>query len=83
MAATGLEAGEYVEAAWYDGGLWTTLKQITYNGGENDNTLRYYSYSLPSGAENKSNFALRFRVLGSDTTDIGYIDDVWVTGIPI
>jgi hypothetical protein len=83
MAASSLDnAGESVYAEWYDGSIWTILKQITNSGGENDNTLRYYSYSLPAGADHKANFQLRFRITGNANDDIGYVDNVQVTGIP-
>jgi hypothetical protein len=83
MAASSLDsAGERVYAEWYDGSTWTLLKQITTSGGENDNTLRYYSYSLPAGANHNANFQLRFRITGNANDDIGYVDNVQVTGIP-
>jgi endonuclease YncB( thermonuclease family) len=83
MAASSLDnAGERVYAEWYDGSTWTILKQITNGGGENDNTLRYYSYSLPAGADHNANFQLRFRITGNANDDIGYVDNVQITGIP-
>ena len=83
MAASSLDsAGERVYAEWYDGSSWISLKQITNSGGENDNTLRIYSYSLPAGADHRANFQLRFRITGNANDDIGYVDDVRVTGVP-
>jgi len=82
MGATGLDSGETMNAEWYDGSTYTIMKQITYNGGENDATLRNYQYTLPAGAENNPNFRLRFRLAVNANTEYGYVDDVLVMGTP-
>jgi len=71
---------EYVEASWYDGSSWTTLKQIDYND-PGYNHLNSYTYTLPAAANNNANFRLRFRLSsGTGDQDYGFIDDVRVTG---
>ena len=80
LSAYTLEAGENVQALWYDGSSWTVLKQINDGDPEEDGQLHYLEYSLPAGASNNSNFALRFKINGSWPTDYGYVDDVVVMG---
>lgn len=71
---------EYIEASWYDGSTWTTLKQID-NTDPGYNHLNSYSYTLPATADNNANFRIRFRLSsGTGDQDYGFVDDVKVTG---
>jgi len=80
MGANSLDnANENVQALWYDGSTWTVLKQINRGDREENNQLNFFQYSLPSGANNKAAFALRFKINGNNTNDYGYVDDVLVT----
>jgi hypothetical protein len=71
----------YVEYSTNGGTSWNSLSQI--NGPVTQNTLAIFtSAPLPSSADNNANFRLRFRITGSSTADILYVDDVKITGIP-
>jgi flagellin-like protein len=83
-ATTLTASGEYARAEYStDGGTsWITLSQI--NGPVTQNTLSIVtSPVLPAAADNNSNFQLRFIIMGSNNSDLLYVDDVKVTGIPI
>jgi PKD repeat protein len=71
---------EYVQASWYNGATWTELTRISDGDANEDNALHPYSFSLPAGAANNPNFALRFLINGSNDSDYGYVDNVRVTG---
>jgi len=76
-------AGHYFRAEWSpDGGTtWITLKQINYNDPEDDNNLHPFSYSLPAGADNNPNFAIRFFLNVGTPGEKGYVDNVQIGGI--
>jgi PKD repeat protein len=77
MGAYSLDnANENMQALWYDGSTWTVLKQINNNDPEEDNHLHYFEFSLPVGADDNTDFALRFKLNGSGTGDYGYVDNV-------
>ena len=78
LGAMQLEAGENVQALWYNGSTWTVLTQL--DGVIGGPVWNSYTYSLPAGAGNNPNFKLRFKVNGSWPTDYGYVDDVVVKG---
>ncbi len=81
MAGKSLDStSEYISASWYSGSTWTELKRIKGGDSDADGTLRQYSYSLPSGADNNANFQLKFNIVGSATDDYGYVDDIVVSG---
>jgi PKD repeat protein len=84
LAAFSLESPsgvpEYVQASWYDGTTWAQLTRISDGDTNEDNNLHLYSFSLPAGAANNPNFALRFLISGSASNDYGYVDDVQVMG---
>jgi len=83
-ALTSDTAGEnaYAEYSTNGGTSWATLSLI--NGPVNQLSLNIFtSPILPPGADNNANFQLRFRITGSSTADILYIDDVSVSGVPI
>jgi PKD repeat protein len=83
-ALTSNAAGEnaYAEYSTNGGTSWAPLSQI--NGPVNQLSLNIFtSPLLPPSADNNANFQLRFRITGSTTADILYVDDVSVTGVPI
>jgi uncharacterized repeat protein (TIGR02543 family) len=80
LGAQSLESAETVRALWYDGGTWNVLKAIANGDPEEDGLLHYFAYSLPAGAANNANFAVRFELNGSNIQDFGYVDDVLVQG---
>ena len=73
-------ANENMQALWYDGSVWTVLKQINDGDPEEKNQLNYFEYVLPAAANNNPAFALAFQLNGSGTVDYGYVDDVVVAG---
>ncbi len=75
-------SNENVQCLWYDGSAWTLLKQINNGDPEEDYGLHAFSFSLPSGADDNSDFALRFKINGSGTGDYAYVDNVVVEGDP-
>lgn len=84
MGANSLDnSNENLQALYYDGSSWITLTQINDGSVNENNQLNSYTLALPSTVDNKSNFQLRFKLNGSDTSDYGYIDDVIVNAIKI
>jgi len=80
-ASTSLDSGESVAAYWApDGSSWTLLKQINDGDPEEDGQLHFFSYVLPTTADNNANFALRFRTSASRNNEHGYVDNVRVEG---
>ena len=57
-------ADAYLQGLWYDGSTRTELKRISGGTSEADGVFRVYEYTLPSGANNNPNFALKFFVHG-------------------
>jgi len=78
MGANSLEAGENVQALWYDGSNWTVMAQI--DDGAEDGQLHLYEISLPAGAADNANFALKFQANAANASDFMYVDDVVVNG---
>ena len=70
-----LDAGEYLTASWYDGTNWNAVEQV---GASSAWALK--DWTLPSGANNNANFKIRFSINASQTTEIGYVDVVEITG---
>jgi hypothetical protein len=82
MGVSSLTGSQNISAEWSPDGLtWTTLTTIVHNDPQDDGHLHPYSYTLPSTADNKANFVIRFK-LSPDTgsSDYGYVDDVVVRG---
>src|SRR3989344_7611745 len=76
----GLEEEDHVYVEWTGDGLsWGLLNDFTALG---DSMIwELASYNLPAGANDKSNFAIRFRAhLSAVTNDIFYLDDVVLLG---
>jgi len=83
MTATGLDGDDNVQALWSaDGGTnWTVLKQINPGDPENDWTFHHFEFSLPSSANDNSNFTLKFVINNYDGYDEnGRVDNVVVKG---
>ena len=78
MGAKSLEAGENVQALWYDGSTWTVMAQI--DDGGDDELLHLYEISLPAGAADNANFAVKFQANAANASDFMYVDDVVVNG---
>jgi hypothetical protein len=70
-----LDAGEYLLVEWYDGSTWTVIdNQI--NGPE----WVIRDWTLPAGAANNPNFAIRFTEHADKNTEWVDFDNVEVTG---
>lgn len=78
-----VDHGDHAQALWYDGSSWAVLKRIDPGDPEEDGQLHYLEYSLPAAADDNPNFALRFEINASWSTDYTYVDDVVVKGTPI
>jgi hypothetical protein len=77
-------SSEYVRAEYStdNGSSWTTIAQITGPTGSPTTLTIVTSSVLSSTADDAANFRLRFRIAGSATNDLVFIDDVKLTGIP-
>ena len=73
---SGSTSGAYFQALWYDGSNWTELFRIS----PGDSTWYAKDYTLPSGANNNANFAIKFFTHGTDWHDDAQVDDVIVKG---
>ena len=80
--ATTTETGEYIQALWYNGTTWTVMKQINHGDADGDGQFHSYQYTLPSGANNNPNFALKFYVSADNVNydDEGKVDNLVVKG---
>lgn len=67
-------AGDFV-VEWYNGSTWTQLESVS---GTSDWTQK--TWTLPSGANNNTNFQFKFRVSGCDSYDNFYLDVVELKG---
>jgi len=78
-------AAEYVQGQYTTNGgtSWTNISVITGPTGSPTVLSVVTSPVLPSAAGDNANFGLRFRIVGSATNDLLYVDDVQVTGIPV
>jgi VCBS repeat-containing protein len=77
--AAGLESADHIKTEWSTNGTtWTTLADYS-----NINTSNNYvnaSFVLPSGAEDKAGFELRFTAHLDSNGDQFWLDDVLLTG---
>ena len=79
----GLEDEDHVYVEWTgDGSDWNILNDFTALG--DSATWEFASYSIPAEANDRSNFAIRFRAqLGASSSDIFYLDDVAISASSI
>ena len=70
------DAGEYLYVEWYDGTDWNELEstQVSSWGSRQDMTCG-------SGANDNSNFKVRFRTNAGSNNESAYVDTVEVTGV--
>ena len=78
LGASVKRAGAALQALWFDGVTWTTVKAIGTGDADADGALHYYEFLLPAGAANSSKFALRFKLSTRSPNDVGYVDNVAV-----
>ncbi|MEK6945946.1 MAG: hypothetical protein AABW63_04110 [Nanoarchaeota archaeon] len=75
----GLDSADEFQMEWFDGASWTILEQT---GAVAEDDLSYVSkqFSLPSSADNKATFRIKFECTAGGVTEFCRIDDVNVTG---
>jgi hypothetical protein len=73
--ASGLDAGEYFAADWYNGTGWTQLVSAQIIS-----SYTLYNYSLGAAANNNPNMKIRFRCSAGSNNEDCYIDNIQVTG---
>lgn len=71
----GLDAGEYFRAEWYNGTTWINVLNVTTNVG-----YLFANYSLPSSANNKNSFAVRFKCLNDGGPEFCRVDNINILG---
>jgi hypothetical protein len=69
-----MDAGEYLVVEWYDGSTWTVVDQMT------SWDYVYKDWTLPSGAANNADFAIRFTGSCDKNTEWADVDNIEVTG---
>jgi len=79
--AKSYEASETFYIYWMGGGTHT-LDNILNGDPEEDGQLHLFEFSLPSEANNRSDFGVAFYQVSADTGDYAYIDNVEVLGTP-
>ncbi len=82
LGAASYEAYESLIAYWWDGAVWQKVKTIKNGAPEEDGQLHFQEFSLPAGAENRSDFKIAFGQWDADSGDYGYIDNVEILGVP-
>ncbi len=76
MAATSLEAGEYIVCEYQrNGGSWVQAAKLA--DGADNGAFKSYSVNIADA----NILAIRFRMVSNSTGDYGYIDDVELTGL--
>jgi len=73
---SGIFGGEHVYAEWWDGSTWNQIADIS----SNSSSWREHTVTLGTGANNNSNFRLRFRPSSLNSSDNFYLDAVSVSG---
>ncbi len=67
---TGLDAGEFLVAEWYDGSSWHQLEQTQ------DTSWQLVDYACPAGADDNASFKVRFTASQADNKEYTYLDAV-------
>ncbi len=82
---SGLDAGDFVTAEWFDGLLWQVVQTIEGQDGNADDDADWVNstINLPAGADNLATFAFRFRGTMNAGNDRFGLDDVSLTGSEI
>jgi len=74
---TNIKNNQYLRADWYNGTRWINVLDITST---DVGTYTLANFSLPSSAENNSDFAIRFRCYNDGGGEHCDVDDIQVTG---
>ncbi len=73
---SGMDAGEFLYAEWYDGTDWNQFEATQITG------CGYVNQSCGSGADNNPNFKVRFSTTGNKNNEYGCVDYVTIDGTP-
>lgn len=73
----GLDGPDEYTAEWFDGTTWTAM-EATGASTANDATYQQRSFVLPTGADNKTSFAIRFSCLAGAVSEICRVDNVTI-----
>jgi hypothetical protein len=65
---------ESTRVEYYDGNGWTTLEDVAGNTAWEER-----EYYLPTRANGKNNFQLRFKTVHNGSKDYAYLDDVSIS----
>ena len=81
LPSSGVEAGKSLVVEYFNNALdWLELATLVSDGTP-QTQFTAYEWPLPANASH-NRFRLRFRTVGTDTTDVWYIDDVRVSTAP-
>ena len=80
LGVTSLEAGEKQEVLWYNGSTWTVIDTIADGDPDEDGVRRIYQFTLPAGANNNANFAIKFDQTADLWDDNSFLDDLVIEG---
>lgn len=78
----GLDVGDSVVVEWFDGSVWNEVVSLDGQSGDGDDSVDWIvsSSTLPAGAADKANFAIRFTSNLDTGSDQFLLDDVTVEG---
>lgn len=81
LCSGGVEQGKSLVVEYFNNGLdWIGLATLVSDGVAQTQFVSY-EWPLPANASH-NRFRLRFRTVGTDSTDVWYVDDVGVTTAP-
>lgn len=81
LCSGGVEKGKSLVVEYFNSGLdWVALATLVSNGVAQTQFVPY-EWPLPANASH-NRFRLRFRTVGTDSSDVWYVDDVGVTAAP-
>jgi uncharacterized repeat protein (TIGR02543 family) len=72
-------SGATFQALWFDGVTWSVVKEFRTGDADADGNLHHFQVPMPPNADNKTAFALRFKLNSKSPHDYGYVDNVMVT----
>ena len=74
----GLDAADDFSVEWFDGSIWDALEHVS---SESNSIYIYKTYNLPIGAENNSNFKLRFMCEAGAVSEFCRVDNVRILAL--
>jgi PKD repeat protein len=84
IEAQSFEDWEYLIVYWHDGQDWHEPVSIdNHHPAAAGNGLTLIEIDLPAGAADNPGFGVAFGMWGTDSGDVGIVDDLLVTGVPL